>query len=250
MCTERSGTVPEGGHVPGGAGACFGPRHKTQRSLPRSKGAGCPTPRPPPRTPAPGNTARQRELGALILRRLRYLQCALRRANLGNYRATGAIVAFVNCTFEWGSQRFEYCASPLSPFDLQGGINGQVAVSALGSSCACPTAFITFCPSWRLQRIQFHRHVQPAPSPNGWGCDLQDSIWLGVHPGQWSLLHQVLLLAGSHLALPGSGWLSVLRLKNPVGTGCRFGVNAIHTTYSKGRGLPQHMAPSIGRKPR
>ena len=43
------------------------------------------------------------------------------------------------------------------------GIYGQVAVSALGLSCACPTAFITFCPSWRLQRIQFHRHVQPAP---------------------------------------------------------------------------------------
>ena len=101
------------------------------------------------------------------------------------------------------------------------GINGQVAVSALGSSCACPTAFITFCSSWRLQRIQFHRHVQPAPSLNGWGCDLQVSSGLGVHPGQWSLLHQVLLLARSHLALPGSGWLSVLRLKNLVGTGCR-----------------------------
>ena len=83
-------------------------------------------------------------------------------------------------------------------------------MSALGSSCACPTAFITFCPSWRLQRIQFHRHVQPAPSLNGWGCDLQDSIGLGVHPGQWSLLHPVLLLAGTHVPPPppGSGWLS------------------------------------------
>ena len=95
------------------------------------------------------------------------------------------------------------------PLDnLWGGINGQVAVSALGSSCACPTAFITFCPWWRLQHIQFHRHVQPAPSLNGWGCDLQDSIGLGVHPGQWSLLHQVLLLAGTHLAhpVPAGGW--------------------------------------------
>ena len=102
---------------------------------------------------------------------------------------------------------------------LRGGINGQVAVSALGSSCAWPTAFITFCPSWCLQRIQFHRHVQPAPSLNGWGCDLQDSIGLGVHPGQWALLHQVLLLAGSHLALPGCGWLLVLRGGGGLGRG-------------------------------
>ena len=121
------------------------------------------------------------------------------------------------------------------------GINGQGAVSALGSSCACPTAFIAFCPSWRLQHIQFHRHVQPAPSPNDWGCDLQDSTGLGVHPGQWSLLHPVLLLAGTHLALPGSGWMSVLRLKNPVGTGCRVGVNALHTTA-----LGEQLSPGGG----
>ena len=79
-------------------------------------------------------------------------------------------------------------------------------MSALGSSCACPTAFITFCPSWRLQRIQFHRHVQPAPSLNGWGCDLQGSTGLGVHPGQWSLLRQVLLLAGTRLPPPKELW--------------------------------------------
>ena len=124
------------------------------------------------------------------------------------------------------------------PVGWLGGIGGQVAVSALGSSCACPTAFITFCPSWCLQRIQSHRHVQRAPSPNGWGCDLQDSIELGVHPGQWSLLHQVLVLAGSHLALPGSGWLSVLRLKTPVGTGCRLGsVRGQCNTYNIQQGM-------------
>ena len=78
----------------------------------------------------------------------------------------------------------------------------------------------------------------------------QDSIGLGIHPGQWTLLYQALLLAGTHLALPGSGRLLVLRLKNPVGTGRRSGVNAIHTTYSKGWGWPLHMAPSMGKKHR
>ena len=44
--------------------------------------------------------------------------------NLGNYRATGQIVPFVNQTFEWGVAmatflvRFEDCASPMCPFDL------------------------------------------------------------------------------------------------------------------------------------
>ena len=34
----------------------------------------------------------------------------------------------------------------------KGGINGQVAMSALGSGCACPTAFIGHCPLWRIQK--------------------------------------------------------------------------------------------------
>ena len=114
-----------------------------------------------------------------------------------------------------------------------GSINGQVAVSALGSSCACPTAFITFCPSWRLQRIQFHRHVQPAPSLNGWGCDLQDSTSSGVHPGQWSLLHQALFVIswGSWASkkLSGGSLLDLSKLQDPR----TLGYSLIFGLYSK-----------------
>ena len=54
-------------------------------------------------------------MGTLFLRR------ALRH-NLGNYRPKGGILPFVNRAFEWSGHRnifvcFEYCASPLSPFD-------------------------------------------------------------------------------------------------------------------------------------
>ena len=35
----------------------------------------------------------------------------------------------------------------------QGGINGQVAMSALAFSCACPTAFIAHCSRLRFRRI-------------------------------------------------------------------------------------------------
>ena len=37
-------------------------------------------------------------------------------------------------------------------------------MSALGSGCACPTAFIAFCPQWRIQCIRVHWRV-PARTP-------------------------------------------------------------------------------------
>ena len=99
---------------------------------------------------------------------------------------------------------------------LLGGINGQVPPSALGSGCACPTAFIAFRPRWRIQCIQVLWRVPALTFPEWLGYGRQDSTGSGVHAGQWSLLHQVLyLLAPS--------WPSWLR---PVGGGGGGGYDA------------------------
>ena len=47
------------------------------------------------------------------------------------------------------------------------GINGQVAMSALGSGCACATAFIAHCHRRRFQRIRVLWRV-PALSLPEW----------------------------------------------------------------------------------
>ena len=109
-------------------------------------------------------------------------------------------------------------------------------MSALGSGGACPTAFITFCPKWRLQRIQFIRRV-PA-------CSLPE--WLVLRPlGLYRLGRTsrsvVTLSPGASISWlpfgpPGSSWHVVLRPKTPAGTGCRFG-GQVHTTYSRECGL-------------
>ena len=60
----------------------------------------------------------------------------------------------------------------------RGGINGEAAVSALGSGRACsPRLPSPSVHSDRFQRIQVHRCVQALSLPlNGSGCDRQDSI--------------------------------------------------------------------------
>ena len=65
-------------------------------------------------------------------------------------------------------------------------------MSALGSGCTCPTAFIAHCPRQRFQRIQFSGVFQLCPSLNGWDCNHLGSIGLGVHAGQRSLRPQAL----------------------------------------------------------
>ena len=74
-----------------------------------------------------------------------------------------------------------------------GGINGQLALSALGSSCACPTAFTANCPCQRIQHTQVLWQVPALTYPEWMGYDRQDSIGLGVHAGQGSFLPQVLM---------------------------------------------------------
>ena len=116
------------------------------------------------------------------------------------------------------------------------GIHGQVALSALGSSYACPTAFITFCPSWRLHRIQFH---QRGPT-----CSLPE--WLGLQPSglyrfrrtSRSVFTPSLGTGISWLPLgpPELGWHLVFRLANPLDTWYWFR-GQLHITYSIGRGL-------------
>ena len=73
--------------------------------------------------------------------------------------------------------------------------------------------------------------VSPACS----ACSLPE--WLGLQP---SGLYWVRRTSYS-VVTPSTGaiasWLSVLRLKNPVGTGGRLGVNAIHATYTTGMGF-------------
>ena len=61
------------------------------------------------------------------------------------------------------------------------GINGQVALSASGSSCACPTAFTAHCPCQRIQRTQILWQVPALTCPEWMGCDRQDSIGLGLY---------------------------------------------------------------------
>ena len=69
----------------------------------------------------------------------------------------------------------------------------RFAMSALGSGYACPTAFIAHCPRWRIQRTQVNCRIPALTCPEWMGCVRQDSIGLGVHAGQRSLLHQVLM---------------------------------------------------------
>ena len=65
-----------------------------------------------------------------------------------------------------------------------GGINGPVAMSALGSGCACPTAFVAHCPRRRIQRAQVLWRVPALTCPEWLGCGCQDCTGLGVHAGQ------------------------------------------------------------------
>ena len=76
--------------------------------------------------------------------------------------------------------------------------NGQVALSALGSGRACPTAVIAFCPSADTRRFHSARCVQrsalaPAPAIRA-GC--LGSTGFCVHPGQWSLPSCAAWIAG------------------------------------------------------
>ena len=64
---------------------------------------------------------------------------------------------------------------------------------ALGSGCACPTAFIAHCPHRRIQRTQVVWRVPALTCPEWLGCGRQDSTGLGVHAGQGSFRHQVLV---------------------------------------------------------
>ena len=63
----------------------------------------------------------------------------------------------------------------------------------------------------------------------GWGCELQDSTGLCVHPGQRSLLYQ-----GAELLAPSLGFGVVRTLKNAVGTG--FGPVVTHIQHTGGGG--------------
>ena len=50
-----------------------------------------------------------------------------------------------------------------------GGINGQVAMSALGSGCVCPTAFMAYCLDGASSAFRFSVVFQPRPSLNELG---------------------------------------------------------------------------------
>ena len=78
------------------------------------------------------------------------------------------------------------------------GINGQAAMSALGSGCACPTAFIAHCSRWRVQRIQVHWRVPARSLPQWLGCErrFRRTFRSAVTPSPGPLF------AGSHSALP------------------------------------------------
>ena len=49
------------------------------------------------------------------------------------------------------------------------GINAQVAMSALGSGCACPAAFTAHCPRLPFQRVQVPLIVRALPLPEWFG---------------------------------------------------------------------------------
>ena len=73
------------------------------------------------------------------------------------------------------------------------GINGQVAMSALGSRGAYPTAFIAHVLIGASSTLTVSAVFQPSPALSGWGCGRQVSTGLGMHAGQRSLRHQVLV---------------------------------------------------------
>ena len=60
------------------------------------------------------------------------------------------------------------------------GINGQVAMSALGSSCACPTTFTAHCPCQCIQRTHVLWQVPALTCPEWMGSD----PWRGGGGGQ------------------------------------------------------------------
>ena len=90
------------------------------------------------------------------------------------------------------------------------GINGQVVMSALGSGCTCPTAFIGHCPRRRFQRIQVLWRVPAMSLPEWLGLRssrlywIRRTCWSEVTPSPGNLR------AGSHSALPGSGYRLVV----------------------------------------
>ena len=79
----------------------------------------------------------------------------------------------------------------------------DLALGHQWSGCSVRIRLQLRLPYVRLSSASVHRDAssafsstgvaQCAPSRNGWGCDLEDSIGLGVHPGQRSLHHQVLI---------------------------------------------------------
>ena len=99
-----------------------------------------------------------------------------------------------------------------------------------------PQLFIAHCPRWCFQRIQVLWRVPALSLPK----------WLGVRSSRLYRIRRACasevtpspgaLRAGSHLALPGSGYFVVLRLNNPVGSGCLVWGSSTQNTQQEGGG--------------
>ena len=108
-------------------------------------------------------------------------------------------------------------------------------MSSLGSGCACPTAFIAHRSRRRFQHIQILWRVPALSLPEWLGLRssklyrIRCTCWSEVTPSPGALR------AGSHLALPHSGYFVVLRLKNPIlGSGCLVRESITHNIQQGG----------------
>ena len=105
-------------------------------------------------------------------------------------------------------------------------------MSALGSSCACPTAVIAFYPSYQRPALLCASLdcSSLCPASTLFSGPL-DSTGLCVHPSQWSLPSQGACTSPIRPLLVGLCW--DLRLKNQVGLGT-VKVNVLYIQHTKG----------------